>query len=446
MTYPANYDAFTTKVNIGQVISAEAHTIPATTPFTATLLHIPRHDTPSSIVVIGNYTPTFAETTSPTPSLHEFYVNYVTGQFTFNAGDSNDPLHIDYVCVGEDVMAEHVNELQDTAVDNIEHTIGLNPQGSKADLNARITISLKADGTLQSDVVDNSKVIALAGIASTKLANDTPEDDDLVATPTTMADSLSRIRSVLKDIIGTVTTPTWLDTIPITLTEIANNDAGYIVGADVPDNETDPVFTQWLSDTPPLYSETDPVFTQWLSDTPPLYSETDPDYNANSHAVGMDQGVATDDSPEFTGIIIDETITITTVPTAVAGVILPFTNGAVAMALGEVGYVNSSGTITKALGTNATAGTATAIVICADASIGIGTLGNYLLVGTMTNSGWSFTAGNKIYLSPATAGAITDTIPSGTGDIVQILGVAISATTVLFSPNLTTVEILSGGM
>ena len=428
MTYPANYDAFTTKVNIGQVISAEAHTIPATTPFTATLLHIPRHDTPSSIVVIGNYTPTFAETTSPTPSLHEFYVNYVTGQFTFNAGDSNDPLHIDYVCVGEDVMAEHVNELQDTAVDNIEHTIGLNPQGSKADLNARITISLKADGTLQSDVVDNSKVIALAGIASTKLANDTPEDDDLVATPTTMADSLSRIRSVLKDIIGTVTTPTWLDTIPITLTEIANNDAGYIVGADVPDNETDP------------------VFTQWLSDTPPLYSETDPDYNANSHAVGMDQGVATDDSPEFTGIIIDETITITTVPTAVAGVILPFTNGAVAMALGEVGYVNSSGTITKALGTNATAGTATAIVICADASIGIGTLGNYLLVGTMTNSGWSFTAGNKIYLSPATAGAITDTIPSGTGDIVQILGVAISATTVLFSPNLTTVEILSGGM
>ena len=211
-------------------------------------------------------------------------------------------------------------------------------------------------------------------------------------------------------------------------------------------SETDPVFSQWLSDTPPLYSETDPVFTQWLSDTPPLYSETDPDYNANSHAVGMDQGVATDDSPEFTGIIIDETITITTVPTAVAGVILPFTNGAVAMALGEVGYVNSSGTITKALGTNATAGTATAIVICADASIGIGTLGNYLLVGTMTNSGWSFTAGNKIYLSPATAGAITDTIPSGTGDIVQILGVAISATTVLFSPNLTTVEILSGGM
>jgi hypothetical protein len=46
------------------------------------------------------------------------------------------------------------------------------------------------------------------------------------------------------------------------------------------DIETDPVFTEWLSETPPLYSETDPVFEAWLLATPPLYAETDPVFEA----------------------------------------------------------------------------------------------------------------------------------------------------------------------
>ena len=78
-------------------------------------------------------------------------------------------------------------------------------------------------------------------------------------------------------------------------------------------SETDPIFSNWLSLTPPLYSETDPlslhlldiptfnlsnfnndlgnyggflteesdpIFSNWLNTTPPLYSESDPVWNS----------------------------------------------------------------------------------------------------------------------------------------------------------------------
>lgn len=64
-----------------------------------------------------------------------------------------------------------------------------------------------------------------------------------------------------------------------------------------------------------------------------------------------------------------------------------------------------------------------------------------LLRGIVRNSGWSFTKGQKIYVSAATAGAITATAPNSTGNQVQIIGVALSADTVFFDFNTTFVEI-----
>lgn len=70
------------------------------------------------------------------------------------------------------------------------------------------------------------------------------------------------------------------------------------------DAEADPMFTSWLSTTPPAYpgdipvnvsdlvndlgfissyTETDPIFSAWLLATPPLYAETDP------HSLHLDQ-------------------------------------------------------------------------------------------------------------------------------------------------------------
>lgn len=55
------------------------------------------------------------------------------------------------------------------------------------------------------------------------------------------------------------------------------------------------------------------------------------------------------------------------------------------------------------------------------------------------DSGYALTVGGLVYLS-TTTGAITQTAPSGTDDVVQALGVAISADIFYFRPNLVQVE------
>ena len=45
--------------------------------------------------------------------------------------------------------------------------------------------------------------------------------------------------------------------------------------------EADPVFTNWLATTPPVYTESDPVFTNWLETTPPVYTEVDPVFTSS---------------------------------------------------------------------------------------------------------------------------------------------------------------------
>jgi len=54
--------------------------------------------------------------------------------------------------------------------------------------------------------------------------------------------------------------------------------------------------------------------------------------------------------------------------------------------------------------------------------------------------GTNWTIGGLIYAS-TTAGALTQTRPSGTGDQVQIVGYAYSATVIFINPNLAMVEI-----
>jgi len=44
------------------------------------------------------------------------------------------------------------------------------------------------------------------------------------------------------------------------------------------------------------------------------------------------------------------------------------------------------------------------------------------------------TPGSDLYLSPTTPGRVTATVPTGTGQVVQPVGVAINATTMNFEP------------
>ncbi len=68
-----------------------------------------------------------------------------------------------------------------------------------------------------------------------------------------------------------------------------------------------------------------------------------------------------------------------------------------------------------------------------------GELCNILMHGTICNSGWTLSSG-FIYAS-TTAGEITQTPPSGSGDQVQVLGKALNSTTILFTPNFALVQV-----
>ena len=66
-----------------------------------------------------------------------------------------------------------------------------------------------------------------------------------------------------------------------------------------------------------------------------------------------------------------------------------------------------------------------------------------MLRGYVYNSAWNWTTiGGEIYLSAAAVGGITQTQPTGSGDIVRVVGYAISADLIYFNPSQDWIELL----
>jgi len=63
---------------------------------------------------------------------------------------------------------------------------------------------------------------------------------------------------------------------------------------------------------------------------------------------------------------------------------------------------------------------------------------NVLLNGFMRDDSWNWTAGGLIYAS-TTAGGLTQTAPSGTDDVVKIVGLALTPDIIYFHPEITVV-------
>jgi hypothetical protein len=63
-----------------------------------------------------------------------------------------------------------------------------------------------------------------------------------------------------------------------------------------------------------------------------------------------------------------------------------------------------------------------------------------LVLGRARDDSWNWTVGGLIYAS-TTAGALTQTAPSGTGDQVQVVGIAYHADKIWFSPSMILGEI-----
>jgi len=67
--------------------------------------------------------------------------------------------------------------------------------------------------------------------------------------------------------------------------------------------------------------------------------------------------------------------------------------------------------------------------------------GSFLLHGFVRLDSWAWTVGGLLYPDPSAPGDMTQTEPSTSGDIVQVLGIATHADRIYFCPSLVTSEI-----
>lgn len=117
-----------------------------------------------------------------------------------------------------------------------------------------------------------------------------------------------------------------------------------------------------------------------------------------------------------------------------------------AQAFGDVVKINSSGKAQLAKAD--VIANATALAMCVSESVEADATGNYLLIGFVRNDAWSWTVGGDIYLTiTGTSGnTLSQTSPFAADPIVedtvvQLLGVANSADTIYFNPQLVQVEL-----
>lgn len=100
-----------------------------------------------------------------------------------------------------------------------------------------------------------------------------------------------------------------------------------------------------------------------------------------------------------------------------------------ALSAGNLVYISAAGTVFKA-DANAVDKAAIGFVLASSAS---GASATVYFEGTITGL-TGLTAGTRYFLSDTATGGTTTTIPTNPGDIVQLVGTAISATELSFEP------------
>ena len=78
------------------------------------------------------------------------------------------------------------------------------------------------------------------------------------------------------------------------------------------------------------------------------------------------------------------------------------------------------------------------------ATIDANASGLFLVEGIARNDAWNWTVGGKIFgtVTGTTTNTLSQTAPTATTDVVQVMGVATHADRMFFRPQLTQVEIL----
>lgn len=122
-----------------------------------------------------------------------------------------------------------------------------------------------------------------------------------------------------------------------------------------------------------------------------------------------------------------------------SGMTLYFAQCAASMGFGQPAYIQSTGK--PGLADADAAATMPAIGLVVVASTDADTPCTILTHGVITDTDWNWTPGNTIYVADGDAGALTATVGdiSDKNDVVQVVGIAIHADSILVMPSLTTI-------
>ena len=115
-----------------------------------------------------------------------------------------------------------------------------------------------------------------------------------------------------------------------------------------------------------------------------------------------------------------------------SGLVAEHIQGGATIAAYSVVYINAAGQWAAA---DADLAATMPVVGLATEPLRVNQKGRVLLQGFAASNTWTWVPGGVIYAS-ATVGALTQTKPAGAGDIVQVVGYAVSATLIYFDAKL----------
>ncbi len=121
-----------------------------------------------------------------------------------------------------------------------------------------------------------------------------------------------------------------------------------------------------------------------------------------------------------------------------SGLIVEHLQGAATIAAYSVVYLDGNGQWAAA-DADAVA-TMSVVGLCTEA-LRLNQKGRVVLVGLAGTNTWAWTTGAMLYAS-TTAGGLTETAPTATGDLRQAVAQAVNATTIYFNPSLASVDSL----
>ena len=129
MAYPTSLDSFTELKDKSDSVTQSFSMSASASAFTITVDH--------NILSTVSFDAIYTTEVSTTPTAGQFRVLYNTKNVEMGPLAADITIDITYVTKGSTLSADHITALQ-TAVENIQSTLGLNPQGSFTDLVARV--------------------------------------------------------------------------------------------------------------------------------------------------------------------------------------------------------------------------------------------------------------------------------------------------------------------